>query len=360
MLSHRVAELLRAIEAQQCTNDPVFGTGLFGSYRHNPYWLGYRRLDVNVFFSAITAFTLRQVQGHLPAPEQAQVERIVAGVVNRLPEFQNKDGLLTYNFYRTNPTQHFSPGWVFRHFRHFKLPDDTDDTAMAYLIAPRSSAEAQWLHHKLAQHANGSSQTIRNTFAEYRHLKAYSTWFGQKMYLEFDACVLANALYCIRHYNLPLTVHDIDSLAYIESVILSGRYLHSPFRVAHQYPRSPLVVYHVARLLAAFDWPTLGPCRVKLIDDTHQLIKQTTCRLDFYLLAISLMRLGEPVAMQPPGSRGDFYFFIGGFLTAYEHPLLYRLASSSFFHVRWFCPAHELAIELEYEVLKQIHLTNKL
>jgi hypothetical protein len=349
----QLTELLMRIEALQADESSDFGSGLFPSYRQNSYWLGYRRADYNIFFSAIIAFSLQELTLYLSPENQEIVQRIVGRIRGNYPAFQNKDGLLTYNFYRTKPARHFTPGYLLHRFRHFKLPDDADDTAMVFLTTEPPPEAVLGLQRKLAEHANGSRQHIRNTYPEYRKLKAYSTWFGQKMYIEFDACVLANVLYCLRRYDVPLNDHDEDCLRYIKGVVLSGQYSQAPFRVAHQYPRTPLIIYHIARLLAAFDWPQMAECRTRLLTDAKQLIQQTTCRIDFYLLATSLMRLGEPITQEPPVQRGDFYFFIGGFLTAYEQPLLYRMASSPFFHVRWQCSAHELALELEYEVLRQ-------
>ena len=91
--------------------------------------------------------------------------------------------------------------YLFRHFEHFRIPDDLDDTAFVYLTEAPTEKERLWLKDKLAQHANGTRQWIKNTYPEYRTLRAYSTWFGKTMYIEFDACVLSNILYCIFQYK---------------------------------------------------------------------------------------------------------------------------------------------------------------
>ena len=46
-------------------------------------------------------------------------------------------------------------------------------------------------------------------------------------------------------------------------------------------------------------------------------------------------------------------FFIAGFLTAYENPLLYKLASSPLFHIQWTCEAHCLALLAERLVISK-------
>jgi hypothetical protein len=52
----------------------------------------------------------------------------------------------------------------------------------------------------------------------------------------------------------------------------------------------------------------------------------------------------------PPLGAGEA-FFIAGLLTAYENPLLYKLASSPLFHIQWTCEAHSLALLAERMVI---------
>lgn len=353
--AHQIDVLLSRIAALQSKGNSFFPAGLFPSFRVNPNWLGYRRPDTNIFFTSITLFTLQQIKPFVSESARNQIDSIAEKATLNYPNFRNKDGLQTYNFYQTQPSQHFPHGYLFHRFDHFRLPDDADDTVMIYLLQSHTPEEAEWLHQKLSQHANHSKQVIRNTFPAYQHLKAYSTWFGKKMYLEFDACVLSNVLYFVYQYQLPLNQHDSDSLAYIKDVILSDRYRSHPFQVAHQYPRTPLIIYHVSRLMAAFEVAELELCRKKLIEDTLALLKGALHQLDRMLLSTSLRRLGiVPDAFaEGEKSNQDFYFFIGGFLTAYENPMLYRMAALPFFHVRWHCEAHEWALEAEYLCLEE-------
>lgn len=271
-------------------------------------------------------------------------------------DFQNKDGLKTYNFWQTKPSRHFPNGYVFRRFEHFRIPDDVDDTAFVYLTDEPSARELLWLKDKLAQHTNGSKQWIRNTYPQYRKLRAYSTWFGKNMYVEFDACVLSNILYCIFRYDLPLNEHDAHSLLYIRSVIETDRYRSEPFRCAHQYPSTVLIIYHVARLMAAFDPAALHPIKAKLIDDAEQLLAAENQPMNRVLLSTSLLRLGKspdriPVENFTEKDFKGFRFFIAGLLTAYESPILYKIATNQLFHMSWTCEAHCWTMLLEYEIL---------
>ncbi len=350
-------DLIKKIAKGQSVGDRYFPEGLFPAYRANPY-LGYTRPDTTLFFSVIMSFTLQSLRDRASVESKALIDAIVGRVKKNYPDFRNKDGLKTYNFWKTLPSRHFPNGYLFRHFEHFRIPDDLDDTAFVYLTENPREEELLWLKNKLAQHANGTQQWIKNTYPEYRTLRAYSTWFGKNMYVEFDACVLSNMLYCIFQYNMPLNQHDTDSLNYIRSVIETDRYISEPFRCAHQYPHTALIVYHVARLIATFSPEALVPIRAKLIANSEVLFQNETQPMYRVLLATSLLRLGEVpprIAVENYTSHdfNGFFFFIAGLLTAYENPILYRLAPNKLFHMYWTCEAHCWTLLAEYEVLYQ-------
>ncbi|MET7254333.1 hypothetical protein [Dyadobacter fermentans] len=343
------------IEALQSTGNALFPKGIFPAQRSNSI-LGYRRPDTTMFFSAITAFTLQSIRKYCSPESQAQIDAIRSRVTANYPDFQNKDGLKTYNFWKTKPSRHFPNGRWFHRFEHFRIPDDIDDTAFAYLTTDPSQEELFWLKEKLTLHANGAKLWIKNTYPEYQKLPAYSTWFGKNMYVEFDVSVLSNMLYCILHYELPLNVHDEASFEYIRSVIQTRRYITAPFRCAHQYPRTPLIIYHVSRLMAAFKPDALLPVWDLLANDAENLLKTTRNRMDRVLLATSLMRLGRateriPVEDYSAKDFNGFYFFIAGLLTAYENPVLYRLSVNPLVHMHWTCEAHCWTLLAEYEAL---------
>lgn len=367
---------IQTIAELQSYGLPPFDEGLFAAYRSNDS-IGYKRADTTLFFTAITVFTLQKIRHLVSDDNQKIIDNIAQKAIEAYPKFQNKDGLKTYNFWKTKPSLHFPNGFIFRHFDHFRIADDADDTSMVYLTSTVSSDESSWLKNKLALHANGHRQKIKNTYSEYQNLQAYSTWFGKNMYTEFDACVLSNVLYFVFENNLPLTQNDADSLAYIQSIVETDRYQIEPFRVAHQYPRTELIMYHVARLMGTFEPLALQAIRPKLVADMQAQLLITTHFLDKILLENSLMRLGvfdhngsyfEQKSVEylsicdGMNEKGKgFYFFIAGLLTAYENPLLYRMARWPIFHIKWQCEAHNLALLVEHEALlgKFSHLCNK-
>ena len=349
--------LIKRIAALQTKGDIYFTAGLFEAQRTNTL-IGYKRNDETIFFTAIITFTLQRLRHLLSTESQKIVDNITAKAIQNYPDFENKDGLKTYNFWKTKPSQHFPNGYVFGRFSHFKIPDDVDDTAMVYLTRPHAATDILWLKDKLTQHANLSKLQIKNTFKEYKSLRAYSTWFGKNMYIEFDVAVLCNLMYWIFENKLPINQHDSDSLTYIRSTIETNQYLSKPFAVAHQYPRTVLIIYHVARLMGAFQIEALEPIRAKLIADIRHLLTQPQHRLDRIVLQTSLMRLGiydfdfEPIEDITNADFEDFYFFIAGLLTAYQNPILYRMARWPLFHIKWQCEAHCWTLIAEYAALQ--------
>ncbi|MEZ0538737.1 hypothetical protein [Fibrella arboris] len=350
-------DLLIIIADNQQVSSPFFNPGLLHAYRYNQAW-SYRRPDPNLFYTAISAFTVQRLHSSFTPDEQAVADRILALALPTYAHFQNKAGLATYNFYGTKPTAHFPHGRLMHRFNHFKLPDDIDDTAMVYLTTTPSVEQLDFLTRKLAQHANRTRLTVQHSFADYRDLKAYSTWFGLHMPIEFDACAIANMLYVVYEYALPIDAHAQDSLTFLHDIILTDRYRTDAFRCAHNYARPPLIQYHLARLIGVFNPVRLQSVRDKLVADLHADFRTTTNRPDQLLLAIALMRLGEqPLANVPlAGIEADFAsfsFFIAGMLSAYTQPWLYRWASRSFWHIRWQCDDHNRVLLLEYLVLQR-------
>lgn len=349
--------ILTLLSDNQQNNSPFFSKGLLPSYRYNPAW-SYVRPDSNLFFTAISVFALQRLMPFLTPDERALAGPICTLATPLFGRFKNKDGLETYNFYGTTPTDHFPNGWLMHRLRHFQLPDDIDDTAMVYLTTQPSDEALRFLSEKLGKHANRTRLTSQTTFPDYRNLRAYSTWFGLNMPIEFDACAMANMLYVVYEYGLPLDVHAQDSLAYLADILVTDRYRTDPFRCAPNYARAPLIQYHLSRLVGRFNPAPFQSVRPKLIADLLTDFGQTTSRLDKLLLAISLMRLGEtpPADVPIPGIEDEFAhfsFFIAGLLSAYTQPWLHRWADRPFWHIKWRCDDHCRVLLLEYLVLQR-------
>ncbi|MCY7351201.1 MAG: hypothetical protein LH606_11115 [Cytophagaceae bacterium] len=350
--------LIRRIADAQSDGTPTYRKGLFPNWRRHR-WLPYRRADTNVFCTAITLFTLRQIRERLSPEAQKIVESITRFGQDTYPAYRNPRGEPTYNNYETRLGGHFQNGTFFHRFRHFKLPDDIDDTALIYLTNPSlDQTDVLTLKELLPNHANGTQRWVKNTLPAYRHLRAYSTWFGQRMNIDLDVCALSNLFLLIFRENLPLNRFDEDSLAFIRQVVLSDEYHHRPFDVSHHYPRPALIFYHVARLLSACDPSQLSGCREKLLIDGPKLLEENLQFFDRVIISTSLLKLGAsvPVLTRPIDFENElnrYAFFVGCMLTPFEQPAwLYSLAHYPITHFHWVCPAHSLTLWAEYLSLR--------
>ena len=350
-----LTDLLARIAALQSTGDAHYPAGLFPSQRRKKA-LGYCREDSNVFFTALIAFTLQELAPRLPPAAQALVAEVAAKARATYPLYLSRSGQPTYNFYQTQPRQHFPHGYLLHRTLHFATPDDVDSTTLVYLSDPRPPAGNRWLKAKLLAHANTVKGWATAGPAAFRQRKIYSTWFGERMPIEFDASTLSNALVWALRTGLPLNEFDHDTLAFIEWVITSGTYRRDPLGVSAYYATAPLVAYHVGRLLA--EASLLPAARAALLRALPALLASCPHFMDKLLLASTWLRLGGSpppllgagctLAELEPRTRG-LYFCIAPILNYYPHTRW--LAGWSLSQIDWECPAHSLALVAEYVAL---------
>lgn len=102
--------------------------------------------------------------------------------------------------------------------------------------------------------------------------------------------------------------------------------------------------------------PALEICREKLeADILHYLKKEGLEFMDRIVLEISLKhkintKKNVVEGLNLNDVNTNYPFFIAGFLTAYENPILYKISSSTLFHINWTCEAHSLALLAEWMV----------
>lgn len=351
--SAKIDEIINKIFEMQLDADHKFWKeGLFANFRVNKL-LHYKRPDNSMFFTASIVFTLNNIKEKLSVHSQTLVENITKKASENYQDYRSKTGENIYNFYPTKPSKHFGHGFFLNHFKYFQLPHDADDTALVYLANPFSMAENKWLQSKLAEHSNGRSKNIKTTFEHFKHLKAYSTWFGLNMAIEFDACVLTNILYSQLQAGLLLDQHGLDSWEYVKQTILNGAYLKNPFKVSHNYAKSEIIAYHVSRLIAKYDLPESESVKEKLRLDLLEMMPNSVAfSIKNILISTALMRLEVPNKIEisenfEGNELNNFSFFLAGLLSSYENPILHKMAANPLSHIYWICPAHSLAIIAE-------------
>ena len=351
-----IDSLIERIALCQSRGDAFFPNGIFPSYRHNKY-LFYRRPDTNIFYTATIVFILNQIKEKVSEKSQTIIKHITEKAIKNYPDFQNKDGLKTYNFWKTKPSKHFPNGRIFKHFDHFRIPDDIDDTALIYLTLPHSREDVLWLKEKVKLHCSASPKGGLYSIPPLG-IKGliYSTWFGKNMPIEHDVCALCNLMYLFEKHQLPLNEYDEAVFTFLREVILQEKYINNAFKVAHNYATTPLIIYHYARLLDNFTIPQIEVCRENLIIKIKQHHDNELSTINRVILETSLLKLDKsiPSAINiqnlTPRTRNSFTYFIAGLLSSYKNSILYFFAPFKITQMKWECEAHEMTLLVERSV----------
>lgn len=347
---------LESIVKLQSTGNSHYAHGLFPSQRVHPR-SGYLREDDNIFFSALVVFTLQQLKANLPDSLVSRIDTLIEAVVRNYPNYRHPANPNTYNFWHDRPDGHFPNGLLLNRLPFFALPADADDTALIYLTSDQDYPPYQ-LKATLENHYSREEHPSPLTPVAYRDLRAYPTFLGKKVQREMDVCVMSNVLYLVFRHQLPLTQTDQDSIEFVRRVLVRQDYRKAAFQVAPNYSQTSVILYHIARLIAAYDHHALHHLKDLLVSSLHQEYQQSTHLMDRMLLASSLLRfqISTPQLILkgvPDHHFEDFYFFRAGMLTSLQRPALKTLSASPFFHLKFRCVAYYLTLYLEYQMLYQ-------
>jgi len=352
-----VKGLLLELQTLQSRGDSIYPKGVFPSQRYHPF-LPYKREDDNLFFTASVVHILQGLDGHYSPSEKVLVDKMVADAKSSFQLFQNKDGLNTYNFWQTKPSRHFPNGLLMHRFKHFQIPDDVDDTALVYLTENASKERVDKLREKLKKHANLAYKRAFNPLENYRDLKCYSTFFGEKMYIEFDICVLSNLMRMIlTHFKDDLNEFDHDTLTFITEAIVNDEYKTLPFYSAPNYPTTELILYHVSRLIPLLPSEYKTKIEAKIEADIQSLLKYAS-GMNKVMLENAALKLNLKIESNEATSVDvlndkSFFFFHAGMITAFENRVAQKLANNNFFHLRYTSKALNRALLIENMVLKR-------
>lgn len=349
--------LLDELQQEQVKESSVFPAGSFPSWRRYALNGNVEKADVNPFFTGLIDFTLLNVSPHLNTSQQQQVQQIRANCRQIYPKFLNRSGRPTYNFWTTDTPRIFpNGGWLNWFNKQQALPDDADDTVILLMAQQSSDSVAKWVHQLLREYANGKQQKIRNTYVQFRQLPAYSTWFGKKMPVDFDICVMTNILYFIQHHQLPWNDADSASLQWIEHIIANDDYLKNPAYVSPHYQRVPVILYHLARLMEMKPIPELEKHKAKLIQEAIKQLTQTRNFLDAVILHTALLRWGieynsQQLIQFKDWSRqlkeGPFEFFVANMSSMLPGTLKSTLDKAALGKFYYLCPGYHYALVLE-------------
>lgn len=342
---HKIRVLVKKLEQIQENQLLSANTAVFPSVRKS-LCLPYQRTDNNLFFTSLILDILQKIRVK-DGIVQEKIAKIKARAYPYFRFYRNKAGGLTYNFWKEHPKEAFpNSKWLFKH-KHFHIPDDLDDTAMAFLAKPHLRSEVFGLKRRAAVHINTYRKWVTNIFPDLRHFRTYTTWSGQKIYYEFDLCVLINLLVCFRHYRLANDYYDKEAVRFIEQVLRQDYHLRFPYEVSPHYAHRGIILYHLAKLSAAD--PVFGQkWRTKIKTDLQKIWHKQSS-MGKIMLSNALMKMGFRAPELTFSDHPEvFPFFIIGLLTPYRIGLVRKMAQWRISRLVYHCEAYSLALKLEY------------
>ncbi len=348
-------EILKQIKDLQLKADPkFFSTGLFPSYRKNMV-TGLTHPDDNLFFSVSIVYILKSLYKKTNKEEQEIIDVIQKKLFPNIQAYTNNEKRYSFNFWKKQKNKHFPNGILANRINKFKLPDDIDTTSLTHLAFNFPYSKTAETKSELRKHANTINKTIQNGHKNIRKYQAYSTWFGENMPIEFDICVLSNLLLWLHHYNFDLNKYDKDTINLLQYSIEHSLYFKSPFKSAPEYPKAPVILYHLSR--AVSQTPFLISCKDKLIADLSHQLSKTNNSFEKLILESSLLKLDKKTDQPQYGNidiqeLNHYWWFTAGFISVYSTFPLPLLAPLSLFHFRFLCPSFNLSLLYENMVLR--------
>ena len=349
----RIDSLLQTISSCQRTySDSFYTSGLFPSKRVYLKQKNYKRDDDNIFFTGLIVWTLRSQRDKLNEKNKIVLDSICAKASYNFPLYRNKYGDCTYNFWQPKPGRHFPNDRFFSKRKKHALPDDLDDTAVIYLADNQPDSLKKKLKDKMALHANGNGRWIHNTFRKYKHRRAYNTWFGRRMRVDFDLSVHCNAMRWILDNNLELNQYDHETINLIQDMVLAGEHIENAHYVSPHYQLPSIVLYHLSKLVSAH--PAIFPLiKNQIINDLQNQLKVTVNPMEKLLMQTSLARFGifQKAEILSQKDFDGFYYFVANMTSVTPNPIKGWFAKSKVTNFYYRCEGFYWCLLLENECL---------
>ena len=360
-----ITQLLQKLDELQIKENGIFPKGSFPSYRMYALNKTRYKADVNPFFTGLVSFTLQGLMPYLSSSQQQKASLIIDRAKAIYPKFKNRNypERNTYNFWPTDTAQIFpNGGWLNLFNQQQALADDFDDTVILLMAQNASDADARKVHEFMQMFRNGYKKKINNTLEAYQNIGAYSTWFGEKMPVDFDISVLSNVLYFVQWYHLPWTQADSASLTLMTKIIQDKSYIKSANLVSPHYVKPSVILYHISRLMALKPIPALETFKPSLIAETEKLLSSTGSFMDQVLLSTALLRWGKnPPAITALKANSinelveddSFCFFIANIASMLPNPYKKTISDLGIGRFYYHSPGYNYLLLLENLVWQQ-------
>ncbi|HRI21515.1 MAG TPA: hypothetical protein PLA68_11210 [Panacibacter sp.] len=354
--------LIKRIADQQVKEDSYFLQGIFPSYISKKEAFSNKKKDNNIFYNTLIAYTLSDIKSYVTKDNQLLIDELPANAKPLYSKFKNQKGRNTYNFWRTDTAFKYPYAGLINPFsKDITLPDDMDDTVLSLLALNVDDSTAATVHELMQSFTNNGLNEFRSVIKMYDGLPAYSTWFGKKFPVVFDVSVLCNILSFVQLHNLSWTTADSASLEVIIKTVENNYHIAEPEYASPYYPKTSIILYHIARLMDIKKIPQLEALKVKLVTDAVNEFGGSNNMLEKIILSSAVLKWGyTPPLFQLPAmndietemEQNDFSFFVGN-IPSYFPGWLRKMATDKkkglFYH---YCPAYNDALLLEYLVLR--------
>ncbi len=349
--------LIQEIYKTQSKGDNYFAKGLFPTYREYYYFnKGAYKNDDNIFFTALIIATLQELKPKVGNSLKNIIDSVINNALPAFKKFQNRRGFPVYSFWMTTPKKYFPNSWL-SIFKTNALSDDLDCSSIVLQATNPPHSMVKEMHQYIQSYTNGKKQKVLSTFKDYRKLPAYSTWLSHKIPTDFDVCALSNVLVLVHKYNLKYTAADSASLKLVCEAVRKRQYQTHPEIISPYYNRSPVILYHISRLMSTRFIPELEKYKNDLIADAQLYYQQANSFLDKIILSTSLLRWGvlPPDQLQDQFSNlsdNNFVFFVANMAAMLPNPFTRFMIKTNIGRFDYFCPAYNNVLVLENVILR--------
>ena len=355
-----INQLVKEIAAMQYTSEGKYGfhPGMFYSYKK---WAGQPNRyspDNNIFYTGIVAFALQNMLPFLNEENKLISKSIIAKAAGSYHFYQNKKNLPSYFFWQNGKPIMPNTLFVYKLSNLIATSEDVDDSVMLLMTMQSPDSSVQRLKLVMDSVANGKIRRIKNTYKKYKSLPAHTTYLGKKMRVDFDMAVHCNVLYFLLEKKLPFNKNDSATLQIVTGMVANREYMTDPKFVAPYYITSPIILYHLTRLMGKFKIPVLEGYHEQLVADINLLLAKSNNIMDDIILSTSLVRLGRSAPPLPINSlqvfnasnQQDFVFYQARAASQLSNPFKRMLLNFNMLNYHFFCPAYNKVLLLEYLV----------
>lgn len=294
-----ISLLMSDIEREQVKEKGEFYPGTFTSFRGVIAPPHHYKPDNNIFFTAIGNLTLQYLRSKVGSPHQTLIDSILERSKKAYKFYQNKNGLPIYHFWPTG-SRVLPHTFILQHLsKILEFGEDADDTVMILMLSENNDSINTYVKQRLLTASNMGipNRKSKTTFKRFRDYKAYTTYFGVKMPVDFDFSVQCNVLYFNYEKGLPLNVNDTATLQLISTMVKERLYMKNPIFISKYYGKSSVILYNLTRLMAAFHLPMLEIHKATIIEDLKILLNKAKSPVERTIIKTSLMRLGVQTEM---------------------------------------------------------------